>query len=430
MDPLRRGGVRSPVSPSTANVVAWIVFVLVYVGLAVGRLPLVHLDRAGIALVGATTLLVTDLVGFDEAVAAIDYRTIALLFGMMVVVAYLRLGGFFRGLAAWLLARARTPHGVLAAVVALSGVLSAFLVNDVVCLALAPIVLRLALRLRRDPAPYLVGLATAANAGSVATLTGNPQNMILGALSRLSYSTFAARLAPVAAGALLVDYAVVALVFRRALARDIGEERTGDSGYRDPAGEPSPELLLKGVTVLLGAVALFFAGVPIALVALGAAAVLMLGRVRPERLYSQIDWNLLVMFAGLFVVVHGFEMHVVAAWDVASRLSAVQRTPVVHLSFAAAALSNLVSNVPAVLILKSAVTALPEAARATGWLTLAMASTLSGNLTPVASVANLIVIESARRAGIRLSLWDYCRVGIPVTLLTLAGGTAWMMLTR
>jgi Na+/H+ antiporter NhaD/arsenite permease-like protein len=417
------------VSPETAAIVTGIIFVVVYLGLAIGRLPLLHLDRAGIALVGATAMLVLNLVSFDDAVRAIDYPTIALLFGMMVVVAYLRLGGFFRAIASWVLARVQSPHRVLATVVALSGVLSAFLVNDVVCLALGPIVLRLAWRLRRSPVPFLVALATAANAGSVATVTGNPQNMILGALSRIPFATFAARLAPVAAAALVVDYLVIAVVFRRALSREEPAPES-DDGEPDPAGPPSPELLPKGVAVLLGAVGLFFAGAPSALVALGAGALLMLGRVRPERLYAQIDWNLLVMFAGLFVVVHGFEVHVVAGWNIAQRLAAVRDAPVVPLSLASAALSNVVSNVPAVLLLKSVVTSLPAAARTTAWLTLAMASTLSGNLSPLASVANLIVIERAHREGVRLTVWDYCAVGIPVTLLTLAGGTAWLMLNR
>jgi Na+/H+ antiporter NhaD/arsenite permease-like protein len=417
------------VSPQAATIVTWAIFVVVYLGLAVGRLPLLHLDRAGIALVGATAMLVLELVPFDDAVKAVDYPTVALLFGMMVVVAYLRLGGFFRTIASWVLARLRSPHGVLAAVVALSGVLSAFLVNDVVCLALGPVVLHLARRLRRNPVPFLIALATAANAGSVATVTGNPQNMIIGGLSRIPYATFAARLAPVAAAALVVDYLVIALAFRRTLSRE-EPARESDDGQPDPAGPPSPELLPKGVAVLLGAVALFFAGAPSALVALGAAALLMLGRVRPERLYAQIDWNLLVMFAGLFVVVHGFEVYVVAGWHVAQRLAAVRDAPVVPLSVASAALSNVVSNVPAVLLLKSVVMSLPAAARTTAWLTLAMASTLSGNLSPLASVANLIVIEGARREGVRISVWDYCAVGVPVTLLTLAGGTAWLVLTR
>jgi Na+/H+ antiporter NhaD/arsenite permease-like protein len=412
------------VSEPTARTLTWVIFGLVYFGLALGRIPLLRLDRAGIALVGATFMLVFELVGFDEAVGAVDFPTIALLFGMMVVVAYLRLGGFFRRIAAQVLGRARSPHGVLAAVVLLSGTMSAFAVNDIVCLAFLPVVMRLAERVRRGPVPYLVALATAANVGSVATITGNPQNMIIGALSRLRYATFAGRLAPVAAVGLVLDYVVISLAFRRTLAREMPEARPSVLPP-DPAGEANERLLPKGVVVLVLSVVLFFAGAPVALVALGAAAVLMLGRVRPERIYSQIDWNLLVMFAGLFVVVHGFETHVVAGWDLA-RFASMARAPVVGLTAVAAVLSNLVSNVPAVLLLKTLVMSLNAAARANGWLTLAMASTLSGNLTPVASVANLIVVEGARRSGIDVSLVDYCKVGVPVTLVTLATGAAWL----
>jgi Na+/H+ antiporter NhaD/arsenite permease-like protein len=412
------------VSQESASALTWVVFLVVYVGLALGRLPFLHLDRAGIALVGATAMLVLRLITFEDAVAAVDYRTIALLFGMMIVVAYLRLGGFFRGLAAWMLARANTPLGVLAVVVGLAGVLSAFLVNDVVCIAFGPVVLRLARRMHRDPVPYLVALATAANAGSVATMTGNPQNMIIGALSGLPYASFAARLAPVAAFGLVVVYAAVALAFRGSLSREVAPPLDA-SGPQDPAGDPVPELLPKGVAVLLGAIVLFFAGAPLALVALGGAALLMLGRVRPERLNGQVDWGLLVMFAGLFVVVGGFERHVVAHWDLA-RVAASGPRSLVGLTAGAAVLSNLVSNVPAVVLLKSVVLSLPAGLRDAGWLSLAMASTLSGNLTPVASVANLIVIEGAHREGVHVSLWAYCRVGVPVTLATLAAGEFWL----
>jgi Na+/H+ antiporter NhaD/arsenite permease-like protein len=413
-------------SVPTASATTWFIFALVYLGLAVGRLPLVRLDRAGIALVGATAMLVSGLLTFDQAVAAVDYPTIALLFGMMVVVAYLRLGGFFRSLAARLLARARTPHGVLAAVIALSGTLSAFLVNDVVCMAFVPVVLTLCRRLRRDPVPYLVALATAANIGSTATITGNPQNMIIGTISRIPYTVFAARLAPVAALGLVADYLVVSVAFRGALVRRL-DETPPSAAPADGAGDPEPKLLAKGVTVLIGIVVLFFAGAPIEIVALGGAALLLLGRVRPERLYAQIDWNLLVMFAGLFVVVAGFERHVVTGWNL-QRMASSTSTPVAPLAALAAVLSNLVSNVPAVLLLKSVVNALGVGAHERGWLALAMASTLSGNLTPIASVANLIVIEGARREGTRVSFLDYCRVGVPVTLLTLAAGTAWLSL--
>jgi Na+/H+ antiporter NhaD/arsenite permease-like protein len=387
-----------------------------------------RLDRAGIALVGATVMLVLDVVGFDEAIASIDFRTLALLFGMMIVVAYLRVGGFFRTLATWVLDRARSPRGVLVAVVALSGLLSALLVNDVVCVALGPIVIRLARRLRRDAVPYLVALATAANIGSLATITGNPQNMIIGALSGLSFPAFAARLAPVAAIGLVVDYVVIAVAFRRALVHDVEPTPAGEGG-RDPAGEAETELLPKGVAVLAASVVLFFAGAPITLVALGAAALLMLGRVRPERLYAQVDWSLLVMFAALFVVVHGFEHHVVSRWDLA-RFAAARRLADAELAAVSAALSNVVSNVPAVLLLKSVVNSLVPAARVSAWLTVAMASTLSGNLTPIASVANLIVIERARGEGVEVTLGAYCRVGVPVTIVTLATGVFWLKLAR
>jgi Na+/H+ antiporter NhaD/arsenite permease-like protein len=414
-------------SPAAARAATAVVFLLVYLGLALGKLPLLRLDRAGIALVGATAMLVGGLVGFEEAVRAVDFGTMALLFGMMVVVAYLRLGGFFRGIAGRVLARARSPLGVLAAVVGLAGLLSAFLVNDVVCIALGPVVLALARRSRRDPVPYLVALATAANVGSTATITGNPQNMIIGALSHISYVTFAARLAPVALAGLVIDYAVVAIAFRRSLARELPEAPESIlPPPMDPAGEPTHELLPKGIAVLLGIVLLFFTGAPIELVALGGAALLMLGRVRPQRLYSQIDWNLLVMFAGLFVVVHGFERHVVSGWDL-GRFAPTGGTGV--LTVVTAVLSNLVSNVPAVLVLKSLVVPMTEGLRTQAWLTLAMASTLSGNLTPIASVANLIVVEGARREGVDVSFWDYCRVGIPVTLATIALGAAWLAWT-
>jgi Na+/H+ antiporter NhaD/arsenite permease-like protein len=413
------------VSPTGIAAATWIVFGLVYFGLAVGKLPLVHLDRAGIALVGATAALVLGIITFPQAVAAVDFATIALLFGMMVVVAYLRLGGFFRLLASRVLSRATTPIGVLAAVVGLSGLLSAFLVNDVVCLALGPIVLSLARRVRRDPTPYLVALATAANVGSTATITGNPQNMIIGGLSHVPYGTFAARLGPVAAMGLVLVFAIVAVAFRSALATDKGEDTRPSIAPGDPAGTPNPKLLPKGVTVLLGLIGCFFAGAPVEIAALGAGALLMLGRQRPERLYAQIDWNLLVMFAGLFVVVAAFELHIVSTWNL-GWVASSGTAPVAALSAVAAVLSNLVSNVPAVLLLKSIVSSMVPAAREQAWLTLAMASTLSGNLTPVASVANLIVLEGASRQGVRVSLWDYCRVGVPLTVVTLLLGAGWL----
>jgi Na+/H+ antiporter NhaD/arsenite permease-like protein len=187
--------------------------------------------------------------------------------------------------------------------------------------------------------------------------------------------------------------------------------------------------LVKSILVTLGAVALFFVGARMEVVALGAAAVLLLGRVKPASIYKEIDWGLLVMFAGLFVVVHAFEIHVVHTWGV-ERWGWLKGDPVGPLSAVSAALSNLVSNVPAVLLFKPVIPAMPEGQQEAAWLALAMSSTLAGNLTVLGSVANLIVVECARREKVDVSFWDYCKAGVPVTLLTLAMGVAWLWFAR
>ena len=399
------------------------VFVVTYAGLAVGRLPGLRTDRPGIALAGAAAVLATGLLRFEQAVAAIDFATLALLLGMMLVVAYLRRGGFFDQLAGHALAKVRTPAGLLAATMGLSAVLSALLVNDVACLALTPLVLGLARRMGTDARPHLIGLAVASNVGSVATLTGNPQNMIVGGLSHVSYLRFAAKLAPVALLSLAVAYAITWAVFRAAL----GAKLTPPAAA--PPARPTPRkkraVLIKGVAVTTLAVAGFVAGFPMASVALAAAGLLLLDCVTPAKLYREVDWPLLVMFAGLFVVVHAFEVHVLSRVGVET-WATLREHPVDALSGASAVLSNVVSNVPAVLLFKPVIAAMPAEVQEVAWLALAMSSTLAGNLTVLGSVANLIVVENARKAGVTITLADYCRVGVPVTLLTLAIGVVWL----
>jgi Na+/H+ antiporter NhaD/arsenite permease-like protein len=161
----------------------WTVFLLTYLGLAFGKLPGSRIDRAGIALVGATLFLVAGGLSLRRAVAAVNFETLLLLLGMMILVAYLRQGELFERVMDAAERRLRSPHGLLAGVLVLSAALSALLVNDVVCVALSPLVIRLARRLQCHPVPHLVGLATASNIGSVATIIGNPQNMIIGRLA-------------------------------------------------------------------------------------------------------------------------------------------------------------------------------------------------------------------------------------------------------
>ncbi|HEV2423856.1 MAG TPA: anion transporter [Terriglobia bacterium] len=414
-----------------------ILFVLTYLGLVLGEVPKLRMDRAGIAFAGAALMLCTGALTFAQAVGpgSIDYQTLGLLFGMMIVVGFLRLSGCLARLTHWSLDRIHTPHALLALVILLAGVLSAFLVNDIVCLALTPLVLHLSKRLRFDPVPHLIGLATGANIGSVGTITGNPQNMIIGVQSRISYVIFAAHLMPVALGGLAIDFLVISLVCRPALTveRSVEIAAAGPASAQFTAGALRGRLLgrLQGKSALVAVVtvALFFAGLPMPVVAIGAAAFLLLGRLRPERIYREVDWSLLLMFTGLFVVVYAFQVHVVSRWNLAG-WNVLLNHPVGLLSLASAGLSNLVSNVPAVLLLRPVMHAVPAAARQPAWLALAMSSTLAGNLTIPGSVANLIVIEKARREGTIISFWEYCKVGVPVTVLTLGLGIGWLLFVR
>ena len=422
-------------------------FVATYAGLALGKVPGLRVDRAGIAFAGATAMLVGGAISFSQAVSpeSIDYKTLALLLGMMIVIAFLRLSRLFEQLVESALRRIRSPWGLLAVTIALSGLMSAFLINDIVCLSMTPLVLRLARRMKFDPVPHLIALATAANIGSTGTITGNPQNIFIGSHSGIPYLRFALRLLPVAAMGLLLNFVVVALVYRRSLKgpSDPGGQSTqnmGDvpgsdssnsssSGDRDAASSRSHRWLrYKSVAVTLAAMVLFFTGLPLELIALGAASVLLLlGQVRPEKVNRHVDWSLLVMFTGLFIVVHAFQIHVVSRWGIEHWTWLLNR-PVDLLSAISAVLSNLVSNVPAVLLLDPLVHAMPLARQETAWLALAMSSTLAGNLTVLGSVANLIVVEKARREGVTVSLWQYCLVGVPLTLLTLAAGVLWLKL--
>lgn len=407
--------------PST-TAATWSVFAATYFGLALGRVPGLRIDRTGIALVGAAGMLIAGAISLPQAAAAIDYETILLLFSMMIVVAHLELAGFFGSATRLLLDHCSSPLALLAVTIGLSGTLSAFLVNDIVCVALTPLVLEVCRRLSRDPIPYLVGVATSANIGSVATITGNPQNIIIGSLSSISYLRFASRLAPVAAIGLLLNFLIVAIVYRRQLSCVVPGQRADA-----PPHVVHRPLLLKSLLITLGTVLLFFAGFPIALVALGAAALLLLERIRPAKVYEAVDWRLLVMFVGLFVVVRAFELNVVRDWNL-DQWTELRDSPVVLLSGLSVLLSNLVSNVPAVLLFKPIVAVIHDQEQA--WLALAMSSTLAGNLTILGSVANLIVVENARRSGAELGFVEYLRVGIPLTLLTTLVGMGWLEWTR
>ena len=343
---------------------------------------------------------------------------LTLLLGMMILDANLRLSGFFAMAGGWVMRRAHRPLALLAAVAATAGVFSAFLVNDAVCLVLAPLVAELTLTLQRNPVPYLLVAAMASNIGSTATITGNPQNMMIGSFSHIPYVNFAAALAPVALFGLLLTVVLIALLHRREFAS--GAQLTAPSTpirfhrvlmWRALAG-----------TALVAA--LFFAGQPPAKVAIIVGGLLLLTRrVRSERVYAQIDWSLLLMFAGLFIIVAGAK-HGLLSGEVVAASGRLHSIALPVLAALTAILSNLVSNVPAVVVLRPFIDSLRDPAQA--WLTVAMASTLAGNLTVLGSIDNLIVVQRAAASGVVIGFWDYCRVGVPLTLLTLAIGTLWL----
>jgi Na+/H+ antiporter NhaD/arsenite permease-like protein len=392
---------------------ALLIFLAVYLVLAIGRLPGFRVDRTGACIIGASLMIAFGVLDFREAYAAIDYNTIILLFGMMIVVANLRLSGFFKVVAEYALEHAHRPLVLLATIVFVAGFFSAFFVNDTMCLVLTPLVLEITRSLRRNPVPYLLAVAMASNIGSVATITGNPQNMMIGSFSGIPYRTFTAALSPVAIAGLLLTVVVIAAVYHR-------EFRFAEKVVPQPHPVGIDRLLLwKSLAAAAAMIVLFFAGWQVSKVALIAGAVLLVTRrVKPEKIYRQIDWPLLVLFIGLFIVVAGVEKtslpgHLFAA---AQRFG-IGRTSV--LSWSAALLSNIVSNVPAVLVFKPFMAHLSNPAKS--WLTLAMSSTLAGNLTVLGSVANLIVIERARREA-RISFWEYFKAGAPLTVLTITAG--------
>jgi Na+/H+ antiporter NhaD/arsenite permease-like protein len=399
---------------NAATAIPLTIFAVTYVGLALGKLPMVRVDRCGVALIGAVAMVVCGTLNESAALHSVDFHTLALLLGMMIIVANLRLSGAFAFLAQRLFGRSRTGFGLLATTVALSGILAAFFVNDVICLVLAPVVIDVAAAAGMAAEQLLLGLATASNVGSAATITGNPQNMIVAGFAHLNYGAFLIRLAPGALIGLVIDYAIIAAVYRRALS---GRRRERAGGAPRPYVRLRKGAALKASIVTLAALVCFALGFPTGVVALAAAALMLLTQnVRPDLIYAQVDWTMLLMFAGLFVVVGGVE--VTGFQKELLRLVGVQRlTHPVVLATTVAVLSNLVSNVPAVLLFRPLFPLLGSSQHVA--LLLASVSTYAGNLTVLGSIANLIVIENARRRGVEIGFREHLRVGVPITLLTI-----------
>jgi Na+/H+ antiporter NhaD/arsenite permease-like protein len=392
------------------------VFLASYLVFALGKFPGTKIDRPGAAIIGAVLMFVFGAVHSHDALRFVHFGTLVLLFSMMLLVAYLHLAGFFDWITELVVTQLK-PHHLLPTVIFLSGILSALFVNDIICLVMVPFVLTATRRMGIKPLPYLLAVATASNIGSTATITGNPQNILIGSFSGIGYRDFLLHLGPVAMAGLCLDWLVIWLLCLRG---SVQEDRS------DVVLEPveiERAALVKAGLVAVMVLAGFVAGFPPPLVAAVGAAILLIAHTREPRLvYDEVDWGLLIFFIGLFLIVGGAEnigmTDRLLIWG--ERLN-VQRLGV--LAVVTAALSNVVSNVPAVMLLKSLV---PRFANPhTGWLVLAMASTLAGNLTITGSVANIIVVERAREEA-AIGFADFLRIGLPVTVLTLFFGWAWL----
>jgi Na+/H+ antiporter NhaD/arsenite permease-like protein len=399
-------------------VVAWTIFLASYLVFAIGRLPGTKIDRPAMAVIGAVLMFVFGVLSPKPAIASIDFATIVLLFSMMLIVASLHLSGFFE----WITQLAiehLSPAQLLPGVIFIGGILSAFLVNDIVCLVMAPLILGLCKRMRLRPVPYLLALATASNIGSTATITGNPQNILIGSISGIPYRTFMAHLGPVALVGLFIDWALLHWVhLRNGNESDAATPEASASESRESEMHPAFPVL-----VSLGVLAGFIAGFPPALVAATGGALLLVQRKHsPKAIYGDVDWSLLMLFLGLFLIIGGAQQAGITQelLGLAERLNL--HNSIVFVSVVTM-LSNIVSNVPAVMLLKGLIPQFhnPQSA----WLMLAMSSTLAGNLTITGSVANIIVVEKARSEA-HIGFVEYMRIGVPVTLATIAVGMLWL----
>lgn len=404
-----------------------IVFSLVYLGMILGGLPFLQLDRTGVALLGAISLIGIGAISPEAAVQALHLPTLILLFAFMVLSAQLRLGGFYAAVTHRLTTLPIEPPLLLGVLILVVAALSAVFSNDIVCLAVAPVLIDTCRRRGLDPMPYLLALACAANIGSAATLIGNPQNMLIGATLRLSFSGYAMEaITPVLLG-LLVTWGIITGQTRGRwmaplVTAGVAPVRRADDVPAFNRWQTTKGLIVAGA--LLGV--FLFTSWPHEAAALVGAGILLTSRqLHSRQMLGLVDWELLVLFIGLFVVNHALQHTGLVAEAVGIMAAAGVPLEQPELLFGATVLlSNLVSNVPAVMLL------LPVATHPLAGLILALASTLAGNLLLVGSIANLIVADAALRQGLRLDWRMHARVGIPVTLATLiitAGYFGWRL---
>jgi len=398
------------------------IFAVTYVGIAIGHIPGLKLNRVGIALLGAIGMMIFGGVATADAIAFVNGPTICLLFGFFVISAQLRLCGFYDKVAAGLADQLDNPARFLLLLMLVTGGLSAFLNHDIVCYAFAPITGVALLRKRINPVPFLIALTIASNIGAGATVIGNPQNMMIGQVAHLDFGRYLLWSIVPVAFAMLAAYGIIWLLSRKNLQVPVTVQRE----WAEPSYPFNRPHTIKGLIILLLVIGLFFTSIPKEVIALAAAGIhLASTKFRTEDLLGLVEWPILVLFIGLFVVAGAFQStgygeHAIH-WLAQGGFNLNAQ---VNLTLTTAALSNLVGNSAAVMLLLKVVNL---AGPATPGI-LALANSFGGSLIIIGSVSNIIVVQQAREMGIHISFWDFARLGIPVTLAALAGLLAWFAL--
>lgn len=393
---------------------ALIIFILTYIGIIFTRLPRINIDRPSAAFFGAVAMILFGVLSFEEAIMAIDFNTIALLLGMMIIISTLQLDGFFSLIASKTISYARNQWRLLIIITFFSGVASAFLVNDAVVLLFTPVIIMICRASGLNPIPYLIAEILAANAGSVMAITGNPQNMLIGVNSGIGYGEFLWRLAPVGILSMIL-IAWVVRWFYPSLFRHKKPIVFNGNGF-----EYNRASMRFSVPVFLLVIILFFVGhhlhLSIPMIALlGGSLILLLGKIRPSRVIEKVDWVLLLFFASLFIVVEGLEQSGLLSSYIDANLLSEDMGGIGAIHGLSLVMTQIVSNVPFTIVMLPFMKAADSELL---WLSLASASTLAGNATIIGAIANLIVIESADRLGVKIGFFEFLKPGIVVTLMS------------
>jgi Na+/H+ antiporter NhaD/arsenite permease-like protein len=402
---------------------ATVIFVITYIGVALGRIPGLTIDRVGIALLGAIGMVVFGVLTVENAVKSIDLSTILLLYGLMIASAQLRLGGFYTWSASRLLCLLHRPRLFLLSCMLTSGFLSSILANDIICFAITPVLAVSVVRAGLNPLPFLIGLAVSSNIGSAATIIGNPQNMLIGQVGRLNFSEFILWCGPPSMIALVGSYVILLWIYRN---KFFNGKRTFGSNIEENPVVFNAWQSIKGILFIGVLVGLFFTTIPREISALGIAGVFLCSRKMKTRdILGLVDWHLITLFCALFIVIHGFsEENYSAVLLNALNKKGIDFHNLYVLSGISALVSNVVSNVPASMLLVRFL----EKSNPVQYFALAVSSTFAGNLIVIGSIANLIVVEQAAALGIKISFKEHAVVGIPVTLLSLAILFAWIII--